>query len=242
MNNLEEKRKKALQAVREKIKKELIKRDKLIVYVVKAIDELDKSSNLLFEKLRHWYAIYYPELSQKAKDLDAYIETVLEKDRPTTSLGAKLTEEDLNRIKRFASIVKELRDERRVLEQYLEKVMEEEAPNITAVAGAMLGARLISAAGSLKKLAEYPSSTIQVLGAEKALFAHIRKKTKSPKHGYIFAFPELRTAPKKLRGKIARKIASKISMVARIDYFKGEFIGDKLRKELEEEIAKIKGT
>ena len=82
---------------------------------------------------------------------------------------------------------------------------------------------------------------MQVLGAEKALFAHLRKHAAPPKHGLIFAYPKLRGAPQKLRGKIARKLAAKLAIAAKVDFFKGQFVGDRLAAELEAELAKLGG-
>jgi len=93
-------------------------------------------------------------------------------------------------------------------------------------------AKLIALAGNLKKLVEFPSSTIQLLGAEKALFRHMRTGAKAPKHGIIHEHPIVSKAKEK--GKAARAVADKISLAVKVDYFKGKFIGDKLRKELEE--------
>jgi nucleolar protein 56 len=263
----EELRKKAIQKTKEGIRKELIRRDRLIVHVVKTMDQIDKSTNLLLEQLREWYAIYFPELARSVEEPEEYLKLLINlktKDQFTeknivelvgekryrkdleyaskNSMGIELGEEDLAKIVSYAEKIQALRTERQKLEGYLEKLMGEEAPNIMAVVGAAIGARLIATAGSLEKLAEFPSSTIQVLGAEKALFSHLRKHTLSPKHGIIFAYPKLRGAPLKVRGKIARRIASKLSIAAKVDFFKGEFVGDKLAKELEEQIARVVKT
>ena len=111
---------------------------------------------------------------------------------------------------------------------------EERCRNLNCVAGRDIGIMLISHAGSLKKLALMPSSKIQLLGAEKSLFRHLKKATPSPKHGIIFSHALVSGA--KNKGKAARLLADKIAIAARIDYFKGKFIGDKLRKDVEEKI------
>ncbi len=118
--------------------------------------------------------------------------------------------------------------------------MGEIAPNIKELAGPLLGARLIAKAGGLKKMAELPASTIQVLGAEKALFRHLTKGTRPPKHGILFQHPWVRNAKRWQRGKIARSLAAKLAIAAKEDYFEGRFIADKLKKELEERIEEIK--
>ncbi len=258
---LEELRKKAMKKTKEKITKELGRRDKLIVHVVKSIETIDKTSNLLFEQLRDWYSVHFPELWRAIRDVDEYLSIVselktrdnftVEKLKPLTkkaeevmrkaeaSTGTALATRDAEHVSSFASRIRKLREERKELGNYLEELMKTEAPNINAVIGPVIGGKLITATGSLRKLAEMPSSTIQVLGAEKALFAHLKKGVASPKHGIIFQHPWLHSAPKKKRGSIARKIAAKLAIAAKVDYFKGEFIGDKLRRELEEDIRKV---
>jgi len=263
----EELRNRAIQKTREGIKKELIRRDRLIVHVVKTMDQIDKSTNLLLEQLREWYAIYFPELARSVEEPEEYLKLLINlktKDQFTeknvvelvgqkryrldlehaskNSIGIELGPEDLESAISYAEKIQTMRNERQKLEVYLETLMKEESPNILAVVGAAIGARLIATAGSLEKLAEFPSSTVQVLGAEKALFSHLRKHTPSPKHGLIFAYPKLRGAPLKLRGKIARRLASKLSIAAKVDFFKGEFVGDRLARELDEQISKIVKT
>ncbi len=112
--------------------------------------------------------------------------------------------------------------------------MKDYCPNITVVAGVMVGAKLIALAGDLKRLILFPSSTVQLLGAEKALFRHMKTGARVPKHGIIHEHALVAKASKENKGKAARALADKISMAAKIDYFKGEFIGDKLKKKLEE--------
>jgi nucleolar protein 56 len=118
--------------------------------------------------------------------------------------------------------------------------MKEVAPNVTALVGPLLGARLLSLAGSLEELAKLPASTVQVLGAEKALFRALRTGGKPPKHGVIFQFAEIRRAPKWQRGKIARALATKLAIAAKVDFFTGRYIGDELKKRLYERIEEIK--
>ena len=113
--------------------------------------------------------------------------------------------------------------------------MKEIAPNLTHVAGAMIGAQLLSLGKSLKRLAMMPAGTIQLLGAETALFRHLRNRNaRSPKHGIIFNHEILQRAPFNKRGKVAVTLADQIIIAVRVDYFKGDFVGDKLRKKVEE--------
>ena len=117
--------------------------------------------------------------------------------------------------------------------------MEEVAPNTKAVAGALLGARLIAIAGSLQNLAMRPASTIQVLGAEKALFRSLKTGARPPKHGLIFQHALLHDAKRWQRGKIARVIAGKLAIAARADAFGGRYVGDKLKADIDKRIAEI---
>jgi len=104
--------------------------------------------------------------------------------------------------------------------------MMQTAPNVSQIAGVVLGARLLSMAGGLKKLAHLPSGSIQVMGAEKAMVKHLRSNAPSPKHGIIFSHPVLNTAPLRMRGKIARTFSAAISLAARTDYYSGELNSD----------------
>lgn len=228
---------KAIEKTKADIKQELLRRDYIIVHAVKTIDTIDKTSNLLIEKLREWHSVYYPEF--KAKDNEKLFKVIEELEKPEDSMGADLKQEDLEQIKSYSEKVKGIYNERKKISSYLEKVMKEEAPNMTAITGSTMAARLIATAGSLERLAEFPSSTVQVLGAEKALFAHLKKGVNPPKYGILFGFPLIRKAERSKRGKMARKTAAKLSIAAKIDFFKGEFIGDKLLKELEAEAEKL---
>jgi nucleolar protein 56 len=131
-----------------------------------------------------------------------------------------------------------IEEERIELIEFIEEDMTSELPSFTHIAGVVIGARLLAEAGSKKKLAFAPSSTMQVLGAEKALFNHIKKKTAPPKHGHIFNHPLLQKLPKTKRGKAARILAGKLSIAARIDYF-GKEKDESLLKEVEVKINKL---
>lgn len=139
------------------------------------------------------------------------------------SNGADIKEEDIEIIKNFAKSIKSLQESRTAIEKYIDKKMENIAPNLRELLGSSLGAKLISHAGGLKNLAIYPSSTVQILGAEKALFRHLKTGERPPKHGLIFQHPEIRTAPWWIRGKIARTLGLKISLAVRKDYFTKNF-------------------
>ncbi|MCI4436352.1 MAG: C/D box methylation guide ribonucleoprotein complex aNOP56 subunit [Ignisphaera sp.] len=255
----------SLEFTRRKLRRFAQKRDLLAIQAIRAIDDIDKTLNLLAARLREWYSIHFPELDDLSKEHEEYIKLVAElgyrenftpeslkklgitegrakriAEAAKKSIGADLSEMDLTMIQTVARIWLELFELRRKLTDYITQVMKEVAPNTTVLVGPLLGARLLSLAGSLEELAKLPASTIQVLGAEKALFRALRTGGKPPKHGVIFQFPEIRKAPKWQRGKIARALATKLAIAARVDYFTGRYIGDELRKKLVERIDEIK--
>lgn len=158
------------------------------------------------------------------------------------SIGSDVSDNDIQIISQIASKVLLFHELKESLEEYIEEVMEQIAPNIKKLVGAKLGARIIASAGGLMKLATKPSSTIQILGAEKALYRSIRTRSRPPKHGFIFQHPQVHGSPKRLRGKIARAIAGKLAIAARIDAYGGEFQGESLKNKLDTRINEILGA
>ena len=151
-------------------------------------------------------------------------------------MGAALGFADEELLRSLANNICSLYDTRRYIENYINTSMTSVAPNLCEIAGASLGARLMSMAGSLEKLAAFPSSTVQVIGANRALFKHLRSRAPSPKHGIIFNNPVIKNAPWWQRGKLARALAAKISLAARTDFYSGELdpsIKEALEKKLE---------
>jgi nucleolar protein 56 len=210
--------------------------DLLIVNAINTIEELDKVANALAKRLREWYALYDPELEHAYKDHAAFVDAVLTRtsERSSNTMGGTFSEPDLLTIVSEAKLLRSTYEQRDALVGYLEMAMQQHTPNILALAGPTIGAKLISMAGSLQRISRLPSSTIQLLGAETALFRHLRnKRSKPPKHGIIFNHQLLQRAPRQMRGKVARALADKLSIAAKIDFFKGEFIGDKLYAEVE---------
>jgi len=235
-----------------KIKKS-IKKDKLIMQVVDAIDELDKSINIFVERLREWYGLHFPELEKHVEKHEKLVKIVSEYgsrekipediiEISKKSMGIDLSRDDEEILKNYASSIKNLYKLREQMEKYIEITMSEIAPNLSEVATPILGARLIALSGGLEKLAKMPSSTVQLIGAEKALFRYLRGKGQSPKHGIIFTHPEIQKAPHDKRGKIARILASKISIAVKMDYYGGReksgILKDSLDKKIKETVVK----
>ncbi|MCD6398606.1 MAG: hypothetical protein J7L08_01680 [Candidatus Aenigmarchaeota archaeon] len=221
------------------------KMDKVAMQVISAIEDLTDISNRYSERLHEWYGLYYPELERKIRDNKKYSKIVSEKTKKPISeesVGMELDEDDLKILKKFAEQTKNIFELQEDLEKYLEVVMEKVAPNTAAIAGSNIGAKLILLAGGLERLAKLPSSTIQLLGAEKALFRFIKSKNKTrpPKYGILFLHPEVTNAPDHLKGKTARAIASEISMAAKTDFYAKEDKTEKYKEELKKRLKEIK--
>lgn len=254
---------------REKIREESQQSDVHIMHIVEAYEDTLKFINVYSLRLREWYGVHFPELSDTLiSDIKQYAtivsdfgnrtninkEGLMEKlnygdnkanqivERTKTSMGADFTELQMSLVKDLSDKVLELLEFRDKLEDDLETILKEVAPNMLTLVGAQLAGKLIQLAGGLKELSRMPSSTIQVLGAEKALFRALRKNADSPKHGIIYTWPPIRTAPIWQRGKISRLLAGKLSICSKVDYFEGDFVGDKILAEVEEKIEEIKET
>lgn len=221
-----------------------VQNDNLIIQAVSSVKELTRISNILIKRLREWSELYLPEFSKSITDQEKFVELIKKKSRKQilkelklteqTTMGKNLTKTDIDEINSLAKQAAQTCQLKHKQEIYLEKLMKKTCPNVLELCGATIGAKLIEAAGSLKRLATFPSSTVQLLGAEKALFRHIKTGAKSPKYGYIHEHPLIQKAKEK--GKAARALADKISLASRLDYFKGEFKAKQMKKELEKKI------
>mgnify|MGYP001614917425 CR=1 FL=1 len=223
--------------------KESVNNDSFIVQTASSIGEIDKTLNLLTKRLREWYSLYNPEASDKIKDHEKFALLIAKKSKSQLlkemgieekgSFGADLGEKDISAILLLAAQINGFYTLRAHYEDYLKELEKEACPNLAAVLGGTIAAKLIGHTGSLKRLAEMPASTLQILGAEKALFRHMRNnRNRPPKFGLIHEHQLIQKSKREMYGKVARALADKASIAARIDYFKGKFIGDKLKKEL----------
>ncbi len=253
------KRESFIKRAREAVHEALQSRDMLIANVQRSIDELTAVKNALGERLEEWYAVYFPELKLEDKAKFAQLVCVFDKkDRQPIekivgvkkaselmelagkSMGADISENDLEKCKGLAKEIVNLDDLISNYEKYQEELCQEICPNISTVVGAAISAKLISHVGSLSKLAILPASTIQVLGAEKALFKHLKnKRIDPPKHGIIFQHVYISSSPKIVRGKIARALANKITLAAKADAFTKNFIAEDIKKDLEKRYNEI---
>lgn len=241
----------SLETTRQRLQQAAEAEDLVLIQAINSLDELDETTGRLAERLREWYSIHFPELD-KIKSHDFYIKKVaeygdkesiinsgsLEPDlKIVNSIGADLEKSDIAMVKQFASSLNELQETKKSLTSYIDGKMEDLAPNLRDLVGASLGAKMIAHVGGIKRLSLLSSGTIQVIGAEKALFRHLKTGERPPKHGLIYQHPDVRGAKWWLRGKIARALAAKISLAVRKDVFSGEFdpsIKEKFYDKMEE--------
>lgn len=245
-----------------KVKETSEKLDLHLVQAVNTLDEIDEIINTISTRIREWYGLHFPELDYLLQNIITYANIVrdagsrenitkellsqleipekkieLIQQAISKSQGGDLTVESSESLKILASEVIKLSELRTNLSNTIENLMEILAPNLKNILTAIIGARLIAKAGSLLRLAQMPSSTIQIIGAEKALFRALKTGTRPPKHGLLFQHPSVNSAPKWQRGKIARALSSKIAIAVRIDvYRKGGLdnsLLDKLTKRIE---------
>ncbi len=227
------------------------KKDKILMGVIGIIDELDKTTNTFVERVREWYGLHSPEIVRAIPSNEKFVELVSkyghrdqikdEKVKVKSASGMDFEDTDIEAIKTISKSVESMYEARKKLEKYLESVAKEVIPNTSAVAGPLLASRLLQLAGGLEKLSRMPSSTVQLLGAEKALFRHLKQGGKPPKFGVLFAHPYIQNAKQEFRGKVARLIAAKITIAARVDMYSQRDDGEKMKNELEEEVKKATG-
>ncbi|USZ76386.1 NOP58 family protein [Halorussus vallis] len=192
--------------------------DQQLVHAVRAMDDLAAQANELAERVAEWAGSRYP-------DAGTGVEYARE-------LAAREPESPVDdRLVSLARRTADLADESDAMRAFIERETPEVAPNLAALAGPTLAARLVSLAGGLEPLAKKPAGTVQVLGAEDALFAHLRGRAPSPKHGVIYVHEYVRGTRPEKRGSAARTLSGKLAIAARIDHYSG-----KRKPELDEEL------
>lgn len=226
---------------RHKLKFSPDKVDTMIIQAIALLDDLDKELNTYAMRVKEWYGWHFPEMARIINDNLAYSRVILSmgmrssgantdlsdilpeeieaavKAAAEVSMGTEITGEDLDNIQSLAEQVVGFTDYRQQLSSYLSARMQAIAPNLTTLVGELVGARLIAHAGSLMNLAKSPASTIQILGAEKALFRALKTKHDTPKYGLIYHASLIGQASGKNKGKIARMLATKATLGLRVD-------------------------
>jgi nucleolar protein 56 len=214
-----------------------------IIQSIKALDEIDVMINGLSSRLREWYGLHFPELDNIIDSIAGYAQIVMAGKRQDLSRavyedagfpepkiemlsviqekskGGDITNGNLAIVQSIAKQILEMSEIRKAIENHIESEMNTVAPNLAAILGTAVGARILAKAGSIKKLATMPASTVQILGAEKALFRSLKTGTQPPKHGILFQHPTVHAAPRWQRGKMARAIAAKAAIASRVDVY-----------------------
>ncbi|MFA1610274.1 NOP5/NOP56 family protein [Halobellus rubicundus] len=215
-----------LRATREAVAERERADDQQLKHAVRAMDDVERTANELAERLAEW-----------AGSVDRDVPAGIDGAREVAAWSPETPAEE--RIVSLAEHVVDLDAERAELRSFVESHAPEAAPNLAAMAGPVLAARLISLAGGLEPLAKKPAGTVQVLGAEDALFAHLRGRGSSPKHGVIFTHEHVRGTHPEHRGSAARAFAGKLALAARIDHYSGEY-KQSVHDDLEDRMATIR--
>merc|ERR1719462_916067 len=238
----------------------------MIVQAVSLLDDLDKELNNYIMRCREWYGWHFPELGKIITDNLAFVRTVelmgtrdnaktidlsdvlpeeveeKVKEAAEISMGTEISGEDIINIKHLCQQVVEIQEYRGQLYEYLKNRMMAIAPNLTVLVGELVGARLIAHAGTLMNLAAKAASTVQILGAEKALFKALKTKHDTPKYGLIYHASMVGQASTKLKGKVSRMLAAKAALACRVDAFGEESstdLGTEHRAKVESRIRQL---
>ena len=258
---------------RYKLKFSADKVDTMVIQAVGLLDELDKEINTYAMRVKEWYGWHFPELQAILSDNAQYSKLVLKcgmrpnyakndlsdiledetteaavKEAAEVSMGTEIADLDIINIQALAEQVLSMTEYRAQLFEYLKNRMNAIAPNLTILVGELVGARLISHAGSLMNLAKQPASTVQILGAEKALFRALKTKHDTPKYGLIYHASLIGQAAPKNKGKISRVLAAKASLAIRVDALSDETddqvdtsIGYEGRSKVEARLRQLEG-
>ncbi len=255
----EAKRARLLNLAKESVTSAYSSGEHAIAQAIVSYNELDKMRNLVHEKLEEWYGIHFPELrlsnqltyakfvaefgldkkaaskERLAEILGTGSDTVMR--QIEASMGQEPSPEEYDAMKDLAELELDISNRMERLDKYIEKSTKALMPNITYLIDYKIAAELLAKAGSLAKLSIMPAGTIQLLGAEKALFKHLKFGSRPPKYGVLFKLPQINTAGRFERGRLARIYATKLSIAARADGISKNFIADKLKEQLDKAIA-----
>ncbi len=219
--------------------------DHYIIQAIACYHEQEHAIERFTARIRDFLKLYDPEQVQtktKPEEIASLVQEVTSTETASqqkTRMGGYFATEDYTYLAILGKqLTQELKNQEQTV-QYLTKRLKNIAPNVLSVAGPLITATLLRKSGGLRRLSLMPASTIQVLGAEKALFRHLRSRARSPKYGILYVHPLVQETPDRHRGKIARFIADQLSIATKVDYYNGEFIGDTLQKKIETKVAKF---
>ncbi len=261
----EELRERMIKKAKEGISETYSNEEHALMQSINAYLETTKSQNLAFERLSEWYGIYYPEIKVSSPKMLADMVSVLNSrssiskeeierivsdgqraesiySKAMATIGRDMPEVEKTAIIAFARMSRQMSDTLEGLESYIKEASTSIMPNTTYLTDEKIAAELLSKAGSLERLASMPASTVQLLGAEKALFKHIKFGSRPPKYGVLFKLTEISNGPREKRGRIARAYATKVCIALKADFYTKNFIAERLKQDLDDTIKKIKET
>ena len=258
--SIEEKRARLLGLAKASLSEAYSTEEHSLIQAINAYNETEKTRNLMHERLEEWYSIYFPEA--KISSPSVYAKFIIEFGRNKKeveeikleeifgdkkeemksiierSIGREPTNEEYAAVRRIAEEELSLIELEKRLDNYIEKTTKKLIPNISYLIDYKIAAELLAKSGSLSKLAVMPASTIQLLGAEKALFKHIKFGSRPPKYGYLFKIAPVTNASRDDRGRVARLYAAKISIAARADAFTKNFIAPRLKEDIDKALSR----
>ncbi|TBU17878.1 ribosomal biogenesis protein [Ordospora colligata] len=249
---------------REKVEYNVKREDCIVMHTVMLLEQVDKDINSYSMRIREMYGWVFPELGRKLKENGEYVKAVkwmIMKEKgelkseeiynqkieeiakmKETSIGMNILPDDLENMRKLIEVVEEKIDIRRELDEYLGRKMSVVAPNLAAILGNCLSARMICQAGGLFNLGKAPASTLQLFGAEKSLFRSLKMKSRTPKYGLIYGAGCLSRMKEKDKGRMSRYIATKCSIAAKIDCFNKErtsMYGKELKELIDKKIQSL---
>lgn len=251
-----------MKEAREGIKTAYSSEQYILMQAINAYLELNRSNNLANERLKEWSGIYLPDVDLGSMnalasvavavaerktdvgDIEAIVGDRKKAEGISKSVGEGagryITDEEAAVLHSFADYSVRTQQLMAEIEAYIKAASTRLMPNLTYLTDEKIAAEMLSKAGSLEKLATLPASTVQLLGAEKALFKHLKYGSKPPKYGVLFKLPEITAAPKHVKGRMARAYATKITIALKADYFSKRFIAEQLKEQLQKSIVKMK--
>ncbi len=257
----EEKRKRLMEQSMATVSEAFSSPDHAIVQAINTYKEIEKIRGIIHERLEEWYGIYFPELKTGGYDTyadfalafgsvdeldDAKAEQILGEDGKkivkeinANKMRPKLEPGEYDAIKALADQQKSLSKLQESLDSFIKDGVAKTMPNFSYLVDYKIAAEMLAKAGSLERLATMPASTIQLLGAEKALFKHLKFGSRPPKYGVLFKLPQFGSANKKQKGKLARAYATKLCIAARADAYTQRFIAKELKESLDKTSKKI---
>lgn len=258
---------------RKNIKFDEKRQDKGIINSYSLLEQMEKNLNTFAMRVKEWYAWHFPELTRLLTDNETYVRFVMTvghrdnlaeldegeledligdadlalqiKERVKTSMGNDLVEIDEANLKAFAEYTAQHYQFKKDLQSYLRGVMEGVAPNLTELLGETVGAKILTQAGGLTNLAKLPASTIQILGAEKALFRALKTKSATPKYGHLYNSTFIGKAKTTDKGKVSRCLANKCALASRLDHFlikPSNKFGEIFKRQVQERVDGVKPT